>query len=119
MYFELFIAAGLLCLGEIVFGRFEEGSSKGRRIRKMAVFFGVTALLSHYAGRAAALAWVFGAMALGLGRARLVDAYERHPVLRSGAVGPLPRAARLGTMKARKPDRSPLSHFRTLALSHS
>ncbi|HEX6372282.1 MAG TPA: hypothetical protein VF006_25410 [Longimicrobium sp.] len=66
MYFELFIAAALLCLGEIVFGRFEEGTPKGRRIRKMVVFFGVTALLSHYAGRAAALAWVFGGMALGL-----------------------------------------------------
>jgi cytochrome c-type biogenesis protein CcmH/NrfF len=67
MYFELFIAAGLLCLGEIVFGRFEEGTSKGRRIRKMIVFFGVTALLSHYAGRTAALVWIFTAMALGLG----------------------------------------------------
>jgi hypothetical protein len=66
MYFELFIAAALLCLGEIVFGRFEEGSSRWRRIGKMVVFFGVTALLSRYAGRTAALAWVLGAMALGL-----------------------------------------------------
>jgi hypothetical protein len=66
MYFELFIAAALLCLGEIVFGRFEEGSPRVRRILKMTVFFGVTALLSRLAGRAAALAWVFGAMALGL-----------------------------------------------------
>ena len=67
MYFELFIAAGLLCLGEILFGRFEEGSPKLHRIFKMVLLFGVTALLSRYAGRAAALAWVFGGMALGLG----------------------------------------------------
>jgi hypothetical protein len=66
MYFELFVAAALLCLGEIIFGRFEKGSPRVRRILKMAVFFGVTALLSAYAGRTAALAWVVGAMALAL-----------------------------------------------------
>ena len=66
MYFELFIAAALLCLGEIMFGRFEEGTSRARRIRKMVVFFGVTALLSRYAGRTAALTWIFAAMAAGL-----------------------------------------------------
>jgi hypothetical protein len=67
MYFELFIAAALLCLGEIIFGRFEEGSPRVRRVLKMTMFFGLTALLSAYGGRTAALAWVFGAMALGLG----------------------------------------------------
>ncbi|HEY0020961.1 MAG TPA: hypothetical protein VGC13_31960 [Longimicrobium sp.] len=66
MYFELFIAAGLLCLGLVLFGRFEEGTSKARRIRKVVLFFAITALLSNFAGRTAALAWVFGAMALGL-----------------------------------------------------
>ena len=66
MWMELFIAAALLCVGEIVFGRFEEGAPRVRRILKMTIFFGVTALLSRFAGRAAALAWVFGAMALGL-----------------------------------------------------
>lgn len=67
MYFELFIAAALLRLGEIVFGRFEEGTSRARRIRKMLFFFGTTALVSYFAGRAAALAWVFAMLALGLG----------------------------------------------------
>lgn len=67
MYFELFIAAALLCLGEIVFGRFEEGTARVRRIGKMIVFFGVTALLSGFVGRTAALIWIFAAMALGLG----------------------------------------------------
>jgi hypothetical protein len=67
MYFELFIAAGLLNVGQVLFGRFEEGTSRTRRIRKVVVFFAITALLSTYAGRTAALAWVFGGMALGLG----------------------------------------------------
>ena len=66
MYFELFIAAALLCAGEIVFGRFEERAPRWRRLAKAAVFFAVTALLAAFAGRAAALAWVFGAMALAL-----------------------------------------------------
>ena len=66
MYMELFVAAGLLNLGQVLFGRFEEGTSKARRIRKVVLFFAITALLSHYVGRTAALAWVFGGMALGL-----------------------------------------------------
>jgi hypothetical protein len=66
MYFELFIAAALLCAGNIVFGRFEADAARVRRIARMIVFFAITALLSAYAGRTAALAWVFGAMALGL-----------------------------------------------------
>jgi hypothetical protein len=66
MYFELFIAAALLCAGNIVFGRFEADTARLRRIGKMVVFFGVTALLSRFAGQTAALAWVLGAMALGL-----------------------------------------------------
>jgi hypothetical protein len=65
MYFELFIAAALLCAGGIVFGRFEE-RARVRRILKMIAFFGVTALVSRFAGRTAALGWVFGAFALAL-----------------------------------------------------
>ena len=67
MFFELFVAAGLLCLGLVIFGKFEEGTPKWKRVRKVVVFFGVTALLSATAGRAWALAWVFGMMAFGLG----------------------------------------------------
>ncbi len=65
MYFELFVAAALLCLGQIVFGRFEERSPV-RRIVKMVVFLTVTALLSYAAGRGAALGWVFGALGVSL-----------------------------------------------------
>jgi hypothetical protein len=66
MYFELFIAAALLCVGNIVFGRFEADVARVRRITKGIMFFAITALVSHYAGRTAALIWIFGAMALGL-----------------------------------------------------
>jgi hypothetical protein len=67
MYFELFIAAALLCAGNIVFGRFEAEAARLRRLAKVVVFLGATAGISTQWGREAALAWVFGAMALGIG----------------------------------------------------
>lgn len=67
MYMELFIAAALLCAGNIVFGRFEADAARVRRIGKVAVFLAGTAAISAAWGRAAALAWVFGGMALGVG----------------------------------------------------
>ena len=67
MYFDLFVAAGLLCLGLVFFGKFEEGTPKWKRVRKIVLFFGITALLSATAGRAWALSWVLGGMAVGLG----------------------------------------------------
>lgn len=65
MYCELSIAAAPQCPGEIVFGRFEE-RARARRILELVVFLSATALVSHFAGRAAALGWVFGALALAL-----------------------------------------------------
>jgi hypothetical protein len=67
MYFELFIAAALLCAGNIVFGRFEAEAARLRRLAKVVVFLGATAGISTQRGREAALAWVFGGMALGVG----------------------------------------------------
>jgi hypothetical protein len=66
MYFELFIAAALLCVGNIVFGRFEADAARVRRIAKVAVFLACTAAISSAWGREAALVWIFAAMALGL-----------------------------------------------------
>jgi len=66
MYFELFVAAALYSVGAVVFGCFEEGTPLARRLRKLATFLGVTALLSAYAGRVWALGWVLGSMAAGL-----------------------------------------------------
>jgi hypothetical protein len=66
MYFELFVAAALLCLGGIVFGRFAGEVPRLHRIAKAVVFIGVTALASHFGGRAAALAWIGGVLVLGM-----------------------------------------------------
>ena len=65
MWFELFIAAVILAPASIVFGHFEEKTPKWRKLLKVAIFLGVTALLSATAGRFWALIWVFGLPALG------------------------------------------------------
>lgn len=67
MYFELFIAAALLCAGNIAFGRFEAESARIRRIAKVVVFLALTAAVSSTWGREAALAWIAAAFALALG----------------------------------------------------
>lgn len=67
MYLELFIASTLLCVGNIVFGRFEAEAARVRRIAKVVVFLGLTAAVSTLWGREAALAWVFGGLGLGIG----------------------------------------------------
>lgn len=67
MYFELFVAAALLCVGNIVFGRFEAEAARVRRVAKVVVFLAGTAAISARWGREAALAWVLGGMALGVG----------------------------------------------------
>ena len=66
MYFELFIASALLCVGNIVFGCFEAEAARIRRIAKVVVFLGATAAVSTLWGREAALAWVFGGIGLGV-----------------------------------------------------
>ena len=66
MFFELFVAAALLCLGLIFFGHFEEGTPRWRRVLKIAIYFGGTALLSATIGRGAALAWVAAGLVAGL-----------------------------------------------------
>jgi hypothetical protein len=66
MYLELFVASTLLCVGNIVFGRFEAEGARVRRVAKVAVFLGLTAAVSAWWGREAALAWVFGWLSLAL-----------------------------------------------------
>ena len=66
MYFELFVASTFIAVGCIIFGRFEEGTARWRRLLKLAFFIGVTGFLSQIAGRTGALLWIFGAGVLGL-----------------------------------------------------
>jgi hypothetical protein len=66
MYLELFVASVLLCVGNIVFGRFQAEGARVLRITKVAVFLGLTAAVSALWGRETALAWVFGWLSLAL-----------------------------------------------------
>ena len=66
MFLELFVAAALLCVGITLFGRFGEGVPRWQRLLKIAVFLGVTALLSATAGRAWAFGWIGLTLVLGL-----------------------------------------------------
>ena len=67
MYFQLFIAATLIALGNIVFGHFERYTPVWRRILKLVLFLGITALISRFAGEAWAWLWIGGMFGVGLG----------------------------------------------------
>jgi hypothetical protein len=66
MWLSLFAASVMLNLGQILFGRFEQGMPASRRIRKLTLFLGLTAACAHRWGAPAALAWVAIAGAAGL-----------------------------------------------------
>ena len=66
MYFDLFLAATLLATGSMIFGHFEEKTPLWRRLSKMVMYLGVTALLSWTVGRPWSLIWVLGFLILGM-----------------------------------------------------
>ena len=66
MWFEMFIAALLSAIGSTIFGQFEEKTPLWRRLLKIGIFFGITAVLSWTAGRSWALVWAIGLPLLGL-----------------------------------------------------
>ena len=61
MYLELFLASTLVAVGSIIFGRFEEGAPRWRRLSKLFLFLAVTAIVSKVFGRTWALLWIFSA----------------------------------------------------------
>jgi hypothetical protein len=67
MYFQLFVAATLMAIGYMAFVRFAIDTPFSRRFMKLALYLGVTALLSAYAGAFSAWLWIFGAPGVGLG----------------------------------------------------
>ena len=85
MWFELFLAALLIAIGSITFGHFEERRPLWRRLLKLVIYLGLTALLSWTAGRFWALIWVFGLPALGMTfhvwwcRNHEIGVYSREP----------------------------------------
>jgi hypothetical protein len=65
MYFTLFVAAALHALGLVVFGRFVAYDPTPKRVAKVAVFLGLTALVTATLGETWGLVWVVGMMSLG------------------------------------------------------
>lgn len=66
MYLELFVATALLASGQSLFVHFEERTPPWRRFLKVLLFVALTAALSHFFGRAAALAGIFGLLMVGM-----------------------------------------------------
>jgi hypothetical protein len=51
MWFELAVVASIFAIGNILFGHFEEGTPKWRRLSKFFLFVGITVLITATAGR--------------------------------------------------------------------
>ncbi len=66
MSLEWFVSAVVSVLGFVIFGHFEEGTPKARRLSKWAAYFGATALIGRKAGRPWTFAWILGWPGLGL-----------------------------------------------------
>jgi len=66
MTLELFVAAAVLCCGQALFAHFEERTSPWRRLAKVIILLGSTALVSWLAGRTGALVWVGSWLLLGV-----------------------------------------------------
>jgi hypothetical protein len=65
MALEWFLAGVVAILGMTGFSQFEEGSSKGRRLLRWGMFYGVTALLGRIAGRPWTFVWIGGLPLVG------------------------------------------------------
>ena len=63
MWFEIAIVANIFAVGNILFGHFEEGTPKWRRLLKMLLVMAISVAISSYLGRAWFLAFL-GAMFL-------------------------------------------------------
>ena len=60
LLFEVAVVSFIVALGNILFGHFEEGTPKWRRVAKFILFLVVLCAVSHYAGRQ----WFFAVLAL-------------------------------------------------------
>ena len=57
MWFEIAVVANIFAVGNILFGHFEVGTPRWRRLLKMVLVMGIALALSHFAGRV--WFWVF------------------------------------------------------------
>ena len=60
-WFEVAVVASVFALGNILFGHFEEGVPKWRKVLKFFALTGLAVLISTVAGRA----WFYGFLGLG------------------------------------------------------
>jgi len=51
MWLEVAVMASVFAIGSILFGHFEEGTPKWRRLLKFFLFIGITILITEAAGR--------------------------------------------------------------------
>ncbi len=65
MALEWFSAAMVAVTGSTLFGHFEKGTPRARRLSRWAAYLGVIALISRTAGRPWTFVWIFGLPALG------------------------------------------------------
>ncbi len=66
MYFELFLVTAIFSVGGIFFGHFEQKTPAWRRLLKLAIITGGTALLSATVGRPWVFIWIVGFPAAGV-----------------------------------------------------
>ena len=59
MWFEVAVIATIFAVGNILFGHFEEGTPRWRRLLKMAVVMAIGVAVSAFLGRS----WFFGFLA--------------------------------------------------------
>jgi hypothetical protein len=62
---EWFFSAAVVATGSTLFGHFEEGAPKWRRLSRWAVYLGVVGLLSKTVGRPWTFAYIFGMPTIG------------------------------------------------------
>lgn len=60
-----FFSAAVVATGSTLFGRFEEGTLKWRRLARWVSYLGVVALFSKTAGRPWTFVWIFGLPGVG------------------------------------------------------
>src|SRR5436190_21986508 len=93
VWIDVAVVAGIFAVGNILFGHFESGTPKWRRVLKFVLVTGATALIASVAGHAGAALFVAALAAIGLSFHH--PAATRHQSVDSGATRQVLRASRV------------------------
>src|SRR5580765_307445 len=66
IWIDIAVVSGLFALGNIFFGHFEQGTAKWRRVLKIFLMIGITAVIARTGGHAWTVAFVAAAATVGL-----------------------------------------------------